>query len=83
MPSSHWEERDGCLRREFGFADFATAFAFMTQVAEVAEEHDHHPDWSNSWNRVVIELRSHDVGAITERDHRLAKAIDRIADGFR
>ena len=55
----------------------------MTQVAEVAEEHDHHPDWSNSWNRVVIELRSHDVGAITERDHRLAEAIDRIAHGFR
>jgi 4a-hydroxytetrahydrobiopterin dehydratase len=54
----------------------------MTQVAAVAEEQDHHPDWSNSWNRVVIELRSHDAGAVTERDHRLAEAIDRIADEF-
>jgi len=83
VPSSHWEERDDCLRREFGFADFAVAFAFMTQVAEVAEEQDHHPDWSNSWNRVVIELRSHDVGAVTDRDRRLAEAIDRIADEYR
>ncbi|MEY3035354.1 MAG: hypothetical protein RLZ86_1976 [Actinomycetota bacterium] len=82
MPSSQWEERDGCLRREFRFTDFATAFSFMTRVAAVAEEQDHHPDWSNSWNRVVIELRSHDAGAVTERDHRLAAAIDRIADEF-
>jgi 4a-hydroxytetrahydrobiopterin dehydratase len=82
VPSSHWEERDGCLRRELRFTDFATAFDFMTQVAAVAEEQDHHPDWSNSWNRVVIELRSHDAGAVTERDHRLAEAIDRIADEF-
>ena len=82
MISSQWEMRDGCLRREFRFADFATAFAFMTRVAEVAEEYDHHPDWSNSWNRVVIELRSHDKGAVTERDHRLAGAIDEIAQDF-
>ena len=82
MPSSHWEEQDGCLRREFRFADFATAFAFMTRVAAVAEEQDHHPDWSNSWNRVVIELRSHDAGRVTDRDHRLADAIDLIADEF-
>ena len=81
--SSQWEEQGGCLRRDFRFVDFATAFAFMTRVAELAEEQNHHPDWSNSWNRVVIELRSHDVGAITDRDHRLAEAIDRIADGFR
>ena len=54
----------------------------MTRVAAVAEEQDHHPDWSNSWNRVVIELRSHDAGAVTERDHRMAAAIDRIADEF-
>lgn len=82
MLSSQWVERDGCLRREFRFADFAVAFAFMARVAEVAEEQDHHPDWSNSWNRVVIELRSHDVGAVTERDHRLAAAIDEIAQEF-
>ena len=82
MISSQWVERDGCLRREFRFADFATAFAFMTRVAAVAEEQNHHPDWSNSWNRVVIELRSHDTGAITERDRRLAAAIDEIAPEF-
>lgn len=83
MNSSQWTERDGCLYQEFRFTDFATAFAFMTRVAEVAEEQDHHPDWSNSWNRVVIELRSHDKGAITDRDHRLAAAIDQIAREFR
>ncbi len=54
----------------------------MTRVAELAEEQNHHPDWSNSWNRVVIELRSHDKGAITDRDHRLAEAIDRVFSTF-
>ncbi|MEY3680985.1 MAG: hypothetical protein RL547_1598 [Actinomycetota bacterium] len=80
--SSQWLETDGCLRREFRFADFTAAFAFMTRVAAVADEQDHHPDWSNSWNRVVIELRSHDVGAITDRDRRLAAAIDAISGEF-
>jgi 4a-hydroxytetrahydrobiopterin dehydratase len=80
--SSQWEEQGGCLRRDFRFVDFATAFAFMTRVAELAEEQNHHPDWSNSWNRVVIELRSHDEGAITDRDHRLAEAIDRVFSTF-
>ena len=70
------------MRREFRFADFTTAFAFMTRVAAVADEQDHHPDWSNSWNLVVIELRSHDVGAVTERDRRLAEAIDAISGAF-
>lgn len=75
-----WEERDGKLHRELTFADFAEAWAFMTQVAAIAEAHDHHPDWSNSWNTVVIDLVSHDSGAITERDHRLAAAIDAVLD---
>ncbi|MGA0802463.1 MAG: 4a-hydroxytetrahydrobiopterin dehydratase, partial [Ilumatobacteraceae bacterium] len=78
MPSSHWEERDGCLRRELRFTDFAAAFDFMTQVAAVAEDQDHHPDWSNSWNRVSITLISHDVGTVTERDTRMAEAIDAV-----
>lgn len=73
-----WEERDGKLHRELTFADFAEAWEFMSRVAALAEEHDHHPDWSNSWNRVVIDLVSHDVGAITERDRRLAAAIDAL-----
>ena len=73
-----WEERYGKLHRELEFADFAEAWAFMERVAAAAEAHDHHPDWSNSWNEVVIDLVSHDVGAITERDRRLAAAIDEI-----
>ena len=68
----------GTLHRELAFADFAEAWRFMSAVAEVAEAHDHHPDWSNAWNRVVIDLVSHDAGAITARDHRMAAAIDAI-----
>lgn len=70
---------DGALHRRLTFADFAAAFAFMTRVAEIAEEHDHHPDWSNSWNVVEISLRSHDAGGvITERDARLAQRINEV-----
>ena len=74
-----WDVVDGALRRRLTFADFAAAFAFMTRVAEIAEEHDHHPDWSNSWNVVEISLRSHDAGGIiTERDARLAQRINEV-----
>ena len=73
-----WVETDGALYRKFVFNDFAEAFAFMTRVAAIAEAQNHHPDWSNSWNTVEISLRSHDKGAITQRDHQLAKAIDEI-----
>ncbi|HEY4378161.1 MAG TPA: 4a-hydroxytetrahydrobiopterin dehydratase, partial [Acidimicrobiales bacterium] len=72
-----WELIDGALHRELVFADFAQAFAFMTRVAGEAERLDHHPDWSNSWNRVVIDLRSHDADAVTGRDLALAAAIDK------
>lgn len=71
-----WAVSGGALRQEFVFDDFAQAWAFMTRVADAAERLDHHPDWSNSWNRVVIELTSHDVDRITARDVRLAQAID-------
>lgn len=73
-----WEREGERLRRTFTFADFAEAFAFMTRVAALAEDADHHPDWSNSWNTVVIELTSHDVGRVTDRDVRLAQAIDAV-----
>ncbi|HRW36218.1 MAG: 4a-hydroxytetrahydrobiopterin dehydratase [Acidimicrobiales bacterium] len=74
-----WEVRDGRLHRELTFADFAEAFGFMVRVAAEAERLDHHPDWSNSWNRVVIDLVSHDAGGrITERDLALARAIDAV-----
>jgi 4a-hydroxytetrahydrobiopterin dehydratase len=73
---SGWTEVDGKLRREFAFADFSEAWAFMSRVALLAEKRNHHPDWSNSWNKVVIELVSHDKGEITDRDRDLAAAID-------
>ena len=59
----------------------AAAWAFMGRVAEAAERLDHHPDWSNSWNRVVIDLVSHDVGAVTGRDLALARAIEEAVEG--
>jgi len=74
-----WGLHDGKLRREFVCADFSEAFAFMTRVALLAEKADHHPDWSNSWNKVVIELTSHDAAGLTQRDLDLALAIDGIA----
>lgn len=74
-----WTEEKDKLVRTFEFADFSSAFAFMTRVALVAEKMNHHPDWSNSWNKVQISLCSHDAGnKITERDQKLAKAIDLI-----
>ena len=73
---SAWEERDGKLHREFTFADFSEAWAFMSRVALLAEKNNHHPDWSNSWNKVVIDLVTHDAGGITDRDRQLAEKID-------
>lgn len=70
-----WEVVDGRLHRELTFADFSEAFGFMTRVALAAEKADHHPDWSNSWNTVTIDLVSHDAGGLTERDVALAEAI--------
>jgi 4a-hydroxytetrahydrobiopterin dehydratase len=76
---TEWTERDGALRRDFRFADFSEAFAFMTRVAMLAEQHGHHPDWSNSWGTVRIALSTHDAGGtITDADRRLAAAIDRL-----
>ena len=66
----------GAIERDFRFPDFARAFAFMKQVAKLAEAMDHHPDWNNSYNRVHIMLTSHDTGGLTERDFALARAID-------
>jgi 4a-hydroxytetrahydrobiopterin dehydratase len=71
-----WELRDARLHRALVFADFAEAFAFMTRVALAAERLDHHPDWSNVWNRVAIALWTHDAGGITQRDVTLAKQIE-------
>lgn len=69
----------GAISRSFRFRDFAQAFAFMTQVALAAEKADHHPDWSNSWNRVDISLTTHSEGGVSRRDVDLAIGIDAIA----
>ena len=71
--------QDGkAIMRALTFSDFRTAFAFMTQVALVAEKMDHHPDWSNVYNRVDIQLSTHNAGGVTERDFKLARAIEDI-----
>ena len=67
------------IARKLQFADFSEAFAFMTRVALLAEKHDHHPEWSNVYNRVEIELTTHDAGGLSLRDVEMAKAIDALA----
>ena len=66
------------IRREFRFADFSAAWGFMARVALLAEAQDHHPEWSNVWNRVDILLSTHDAGGLSARDVRLARAIDAL-----
>lgn len=76
-----WKERDGYLYKQFRFSDFSQAFGFMTRVALLAEQHNHHPKWTNEWDTVEIWLRTHDAGdVISEKDHQLAKAIDRVLE---
>jgi len=70
-------EPDG-LSRRFNFADFSAAFGFMTRVAILAEKADHHPEWSNVYNRVDIVLTTHDAGGLSQRDVDLARAIDAL-----
>lgn len=94
MPLLSETEREGALRalsgwsydparngiaKRFLFKDFGEAFAFMTRVAMAAEKADHHPDWSNVWNRVEVLLSTHDAGGVTEKDIALARAMDAIA----
>jgi 4a-hydroxytetrahydrobiopterin dehydratase len=74
-----WKEEENKLKRTFEFKDFQEAFAFMTRVAFLAELQGHHPNWSNVYNTVSIELTTHDAGNIvTDKDRKLAKAIDEI-----
>ena len=75
-----WRPAEGrdAIVKSFKFKDFSEAFGFMTQVALLAEKRDHHPEWSNVWNKVEIVLTSHDAGGLTQRDVDLAGAIDRL-----
>jgi 4a-hydroxytetrahydrobiopterin dehydratase len=73
-----WTLEADALARTFRFADFSAAFAFMTRVALLAEKADHHPEWSNVWNRVDVRLTTHDAGGLTARDVALARAIDAL-----
>ena len=75
-----WEEKNNKLCKTFTFADFTTAFSFMTRVAFVAEKMNHHPQWTNVYNTVSFELSTHDAGdKVTRLDHELAQAIDKLA----
>lgn len=74
-----WKEEHNKLIREFMFKDFTQAFAFMTDVAKIVDEMDHHPEWSNVYNKVNISLCTHDAGnTVTEKDYTLAAKIDEI-----
>jgi 4a-hydroxytetrahydrobiopterin dehydratase len=76
-----WQLADGrdAIQKTFKFKDFGEAFGFMARAALVAEKMDHHPEWSNVWNRVEVTLSTHAAGGLTELDLKLAEAMDRIA----
>ena len=74
-----WTLEDGKLHRDFVFADFVAAMGFMTQSALHAEKLDHHPEWSNVYNRVAVDLTTHDADGITELDFALAERMDALA----
>jgi 4a-hydroxytetrahydrobiopterin dehydratase len=76
---SGWAEIDGALEREFRFADFAAALAFVNDVGALAEAEDHHPDIAIHWNRVTLRWWTHVANAITERDRQLARRTDELA----
>jgi len=74
-----WKEENNRLKATFKFENFTEAFAFMTEVAFHAEKQNHHPNWSNVYNEVSFELNTHDADdTVTEKDHKLAKAIDKV-----
>ena|SRR5688572_14644862 len=76
---SAWRLADGKLHREYRFADFGAAFAFMARAALHAEKRDHHPEWFNVYNKVVVDLTTHDAGGVSERDLELARFMESIS----
>ena len=77
---TQWTVRDGKLHREFQFPDFVHAFGFMATAAIAIEKLNHHPEWSNVYSRVTVDLTTHDADGITERDFRLAEILDTLAE---
>jgi 4a-hydroxytetrahydrobiopterin dehydratase len=78
LPEWHLRDDKLTIVRKFKFADFSEAFAFMARVALIAEKRDHHPEWSNVYNRVEIVLTTHDAGGLSQRDIDMAAAIDAL-----
>ncbi|HJQ16389.1 MAG TPA: 4a-hydroxytetrahydrobiopterin dehydratase [Allosphingosinicella sp.] len=78
VPEWEWDVKRDAIARSFEFKDFSEAFAFMARVALAAEAADHHPEWSNVWNKVYILLTTHSAGGLTRKDVELAKRIDRF-----
>jgi 4a-hydroxytetrahydrobiopterin dehydratase len=80
---TNWKEESNTLIGHFQFDNFSIAFSFMTQVALLSEKMNHHPDWSNSWNKVEIRLTTHDAGnVITQKDKDLAEGITKIYNSY-
>jgi 4a-hydroxytetrahydrobiopterin dehydratase len=79
LPGWRYDEGAGAIHRDFAFADFSAAFAFMTRAALAAEKADHHPDWSNSWNKVTVALSTHSAGGVSEKDVALARQMEAFA----
>ena len=75
---TQWQVGNDRLKRQWQFSDFSEAFAFMTRVALLAESKQHHPNWSNVYNRVTIELTTHDLGGLSNLDAELARSIDAL-----
>ena len=82
LPEWRYDPAERAIRRDYRFADFGEAFAFMTRAALAAEKADHHPDWSNSWNKVSVALSTHSAGGVTGKDVALARAMDAFAAGL-
>ena len=76
-----WTLKDEKLHREYQFANFVEAFGFMASVALVAEAKNHHPEWFNVWNKVIVDLTTHDAGGISQRDFSLAEEMEKLAAG--
>ena len=74
----HWTHKENQLKREIRFKDFSAAFAFMTRVAMIAETQDHHPEWTNTYNRVEIALTTHDANGLTNRDIGFARSVNAL-----